>query len=242
MHLSERSRVFETTHREATALPYHRHGIAFATIVLDGSYTEVRDGAPTSCPSGTIVLHHRCEVHADYFTSAGRCLNVELESAALDGILTSVDLDGDLRRAVSGVVQAFYADAPIPTLDGAVARLQTSLTRRVRRPEKHPPEWLQATIDRFEWTGGAPLREAARFAGVHHVHFSREFHRHIGMTPNEFRRRARLRRASDLLLTTSDRLVNVAQSCGFNDQSHLTRTFGSSLGLTPAAYRRAFAR
>jgi AraC-like DNA-binding protein len=242
MHLLERPRVFETTHREATGLPYHHHGIAFATIVLDGSYTEVRDGTPTSCPSGTIVLHHPSEVHADYFTSTGRCLNVELESTARDGILASVDLDGDLRRAVGGVVQAFYAGAPVPTLDGAVARLQTSLTQRMTRPKQHLPEWLQATIDRFEWTGDAPLGEAARFAGVHHVHFSREFHRHIGMTPNAFRRRARLRRASDLLLSTSDRLVNVAQSCGFNDQSHLTRTFGSSLGLTPAAYRRAFAR
>ena len=45
-----------------------------------------------------------------------------------------------------------------------------------------------------------------------------------------------------LLLTTSAHLVNVAHSCGFNDQSHLTRTFGASLGLSPGAYRRAFAR
>jgi transcriptional regulator GlxA family with amidase domain len=78
--------------------------------------------------------------------------------------------------------------------------------------------------------------------GVHQTHFSREFHRHVGLTPNGFRRRARVRRASELLLETALPLASVAQACGFNDQSHLTRTFGAALGLPPAAYRRVFAR
>jgi AraC family transcriptional regulator len=62
------------------------------------------------------------------------------------------------------------------------------------------------------------------------------------MTPTAFRRGARVRRATELLLSTNTRLALVAQECGFSDQSHLTREFGAAVGLSPATFRRTFAR
>jgi AraC-like DNA-binding protein len=234
-------RVFQTDHRAFTALRYHHHGVSFATIVLEGGYTEVRDGVPNNCAAGEIVLHRASEEHADYFTSAARCLNVELEPAAVHGAFESGLPTGAVRSAVDAVVRAFSTDAGGAALEAAVLRLQSALASRP--PARHSvPDWLRAAIDRFEWSGDPPLREAARIVGVHQTHFSREFHRHVGLTPNGFRRRARVRRASELLLETALPLASVAQACGFNDQSHLTRTFGAALGLPPAAYRRVFAR
>jgi AraC-like DNA-binding protein len=222
-------RVSESVHSEASALQYHRHGVAFATIVLEGSYTEVQNGTPNTHAAGSIVFHDANEEHADYFTSAGRCLNVELhESAALVPI-EGITLDATL-----------YLDPA--TLNAALERLNARLTAGTRAQVKARPDWLTAAIERFDWLADEPLRDAAKLVGIHQTHFSRAFHRHLGMTPNDYRLRARVRRASEMLLATSARITNIAQACGFNDQSHLTRAFGAALGLTPAAYRRTFAR
>ncbi|HTW82963.1 MAG TPA: helix-turn-helix transcriptional regulator [Candidatus Sulfotelmatobacter sp.] len=200
--MADRPRTFTTEHAARSTLRYHHHGIAFATIVLEGAYTEVRDGVPRVCPAGTVVLHDPHEEHADYFTRATRCLNVEFDEVAL-------------RRA-----------------------------RALREPHGAAalPGWLRHTLDAFEWAGPAPLRDAARMAGLHQTHFCREFRRVLGTTPGAFRRRARLDRASALLVASDASLAGIAQACGFSDQSHLTRTFAGTLGLAPAAYRRAFAR
>jgi AraC-like DNA-binding protein len=202
--MAEHPRVFVTEHAVATAMRYHHHGFAFATLVLEGGYTEVRDGVPRVCPAGTLVLHDADEEHADYFTAPTRCRNVLLDDRAAQRVQAA--------RAL-----------------GEVGAGRT-------------PPWLEATLASFDWSGPAPLREAARLAGLHPVHFSRAFHRHLGTTPNAYRRRARLQRASTLLLEGTASLATIAQSCGFSDQSHLTRTFSEALGLAPAAYRRTFAR
>jgi transcriptional regulator GlxA family with amidase domain len=222
-------RVSESVHCEASALPYHRHGTAFATIVLEGSYTEVQDNNPHTHAAGSIVFHDTNEEHADYFTSAGRCLNVELHEHASFVPLERIALDATLRLDRT-------------TLNAALARLNERLTMSGVAEAPIRPDWLDAALERFDWLDEQPLRNAATLVGVHQTHFSRVFHHHLGMTPNDYRLRVRVQRASELLLGTTVRIANVAQACGFNDQSHLTRAFGAALGLTPASYRRTFAR
>jgi transcriptional regulator GlxA family with amidase domain len=62
------------------------------------------------------------------------------------------------------------------------------------------------------------------------------------MTANAYRTRARIRLASKMLLTTMAPIARIALNAGFSDQSHLTRAFSRSLGLSPAGFRRTFAR
>jgi len=238
---ADRPAVFESVHRKASTLRYHRHGTPFATIVLEGSYTEVGDGRPGVHRAGSIVLHRAAEEHADYFTSAARCLNVELDDAIEHAASQTGAFAAPLRRAVDDVVRAFNAGAPSAAMERAARKLHAALARGAIEPPALPA-WLAATIERFGWASDQPIGAAAKLAGVHPTHFSREFHRRVGMTPNAFRQRARVRRASDLLLATSAGLSAVAQECGFNDQSHFTRAFGAALGLSPAAYRRTFSR
>jgi AraC-like DNA-binding protein len=222
-------------------LDYHGHESGFATIVLEGAYTEVCEAVPSVCPPGTIVLHDAGEEHADYFIHGGRCLNIELDLVSRD-VLAGARIGSHVRCAVDDVVRAFYTKQNPATLDASIATLQRLLSARFTQPSVVEPAWLETVIAGFEWAGAAPLREAAALAGIHSTHFSREFHRRTGETPNDFRLRARVRRASELLLSTNRRIADVALACGFNDQSHLTRAFGAALALTPADYRRTFAR
>lgn len=241
MRSSSAVTIFESVHASGELLRYHGHGSAFATIVLEGAYTEVCNDIPSACPSGTIVVHDYAEEHADYFTAAGRCLNVELERPARH-VLPAAAISSDLRAAVDGLVRAFYRRSSECSLARSAARVQRLLNGRPAPVPRTEPWWLEYVVARFDWAGAAPLRDAAALADVHPVHFSREFHRKTGETPSAFRRRARVRRASELLLATNERIAGIALACGFNDQSHLTRTFQGVLGLAPAQFQRVFAR
>lgn len=234
--------VFETEHRGCSALRHHRHASAFVTIVLEGAYVEVRDAVPQVCRRGTIVVHEAREEHADRFAYDTRCLNVEL-SSEIGGALPRGSFAVDtlaLGSAVESVVRSFYARSR--KLPEAVRRLRAALTQRPTEAYCDSPVWLRRVIEQFPWAQAVPLRKAAEAAGVHETHFSRAFHRHVGMTAKDYRARARLQLASELLLKTPGPIAGIALNAGFSDQSHLTRAFSQILGLSPAQYRRTFAR
>jgi len=50
--------------------------------------------------------------------------------------------------------------------------------------------------------------------------------------------RERVHRAGEMLERTNKSISAIAVSCGFSDQSHLTRVFRASIGSSPAAWRR----
>ena len=231
--------VFETLHSAQSTLRYHQHDRPFLTIVMRGSYTEVCDTAPHSCHSGTLVVHGAREEHADYFDDAAVCLNVELPEA--DGSLIFSDPvilnDAVLQAAARNVARSFYQNGD--DLTGAVEALHR-VVLAPRAAEPALPGWLETAMKHFSWTESVPMREAAGIAGIHHAHFSRAFRRHLGMTPNEYRRRARIRLASELLLGSAASLSRIALHCGFTDQSHFTRTFSETVGISPSNYRRIF--
>lgn len=69
--------------------------------------------------------------------------------------------------------------------------------------------------------------------------FARQFRKSFGSPPYAWVMERRLQRARRLLAETAMPIKQVAASCGFADQAHLTRLFTRKLGLTPAACRRA---
>lgn len=82
------------------------------------------------------------------------------------------------------------------------------------------------------------LDELAREAGLSPFHLVRVFTASVGLPPHAFQQQRRLETARRLLRASSSRLVDVAQECGFADQSHLTRAFKRVYGVTPGAYRK----
>jgi AraC-like DNA-binding protein len=85
------------------------------------------------------------------------------------------------------------------------------------------------------------LDDIAAVSGLPPFRLFRAFSRAMGMTPHEYQRQARVRRAIALIRTTpgGGALSDIAAATGFADQAHLTRTFRRMLGVTPGAYRTA---
>ena len=104
-----------------------------------------------------------------------------------------------------------------------------------------PPAWLRLAHELLcdRYADGLTIGAIADAVGVHPIHLARTFRRHYRCTPGDLQRFRRLERAAALL--SQGRLVpsEVAQRCGFADQSQLTKGFTRLFGLPPGAYQRA---
>jgi AraC-like DNA-binding protein len=98
--------------------------------------------------------------------------------------------------------------------------------------ERRATEFLAANF-----AASVATKDVADICKLSSSHFTRAFKATTTYTPHEWLLRYRVRRAQQLLLGPSP-IVDIAAQCGFADQSHLTRVFKKSIGLTPAQYRR----
>jgi transcriptional regulator GlxA family with amidase domain len=73
-------------------------------------------------------------------------------------------------------------------------------------------------------------------------HFARLFHAEVGVTPAVWVEEARVTAARELLERGYDAPKQVALKCGFANADTLRRAFVKHVGVTPAEYRKGYAR
>ncbi len=81
------------------------------------------------------------------------------------------------------------------------------------------------------------LSDIAAVCGLSKQHFGRLFRATTGMSPFQWLKIQRVERASALLKTTDATLSDIAEQCGFANQSHFTRVFGQVTGTSPGLWR-----
>jgi AraC family transcriptional regulator len=82
------------------------------------------------------------------------------------------------------------------------------------------------------------LAELASATGLSPSHFARRFKVTTGMPPHQFLMQMRVERAKRMLRSGTS-IIEIALTCGFTHQEHMTRIFRRAVGVTPAAYRRS---
>ena len=80
----------------------------------------------------------------------------------------------------------------------------------------------------------------ARAAGLSRAHFSREFHRAFGESPNSYMLTQRLERAAALLRNTDRTVSDVCFSVGLRSVGSFTSSFKRTYRRTPTEYRASF--
>ena len=103
--------------------------------------------------------------------------------------------------------------------------------------ERRARELLRANIKH-----GVALKEVARECGLSVGYFSHAFRRTLGVAPHKWLIEQRVALSKDKLRDDGLSLSDVAAECGFSDQSHLTRVFRQTVGVSPGAWRRALQR
>jgi AraC-like DNA-binding protein len=107
--------------------------------------------------------------------------------------------------------------------------------------QSQPKDAVERVITHLQerYVSGTPLSELAAVANLSPYHFIRVFTRETGLTPLTYQNNLRLARAKRSLRVQA-RGAQAAIDSGYYDQSHLTRAFQRTHGLTPGVFRRAF--
>jgi len=87
-------------------------------------------------------------------------------------------------------------------------------------------------------SGDVPLSELARECGLSLTSFSRAFRKSVGVPPHRWVIGRRIELAKTLLRDDPMSLAEIALACGFSDQSHFTRFFTATVGVSPGLWRR----
>ncbi len=154
--------------------------------------------------------------------SLGRCLLPAFENPERANRLF---VDHIATALLAHMVHAYGGSATAPPLvRGGLAPWQ------VRRAK----EMLMAHLD-----AEITLEELADACELSRSHFARAFRTTTGRPPHRWLVEQRIERAKDMLLETDLPLAEIADICGFSDQSHFTRVFGGALGLAPGEWRRS---
>jgi len=86
--------------------------------------------------------------------------------------------------------------------------------------------------------GDPTIAQVAHECGLSSSYFSRAFKQVTGIPPYRWLTKMRVERAKELLQEPGLELADIAQACGFVDQSHFTRVFSKSEGYSPGRWRR----
>lgn len=81
------------------------------------------------------------------------------------------------------------------------------------------------------------IEELARKTNLSVSSFKREFRKHYDDSPANYIKTQRLDKAAALLLTSDNRITDIAFDCGFNDLANFTKSFHEKYGIAPSKYR-----
>lgn len=82
-----------------------------------------------------------------------------------------------------------------------------------------------------------PLPALAAACGVSECHFIRLFHQQTGYSPQQYRKKALLEKAKDLLVNTALPINEISFALRIEDPLYFSRMFKTAVGTSPARYR-----
>jgi AraC-like DNA-binding protein len=122
----------------------------------------------------------------------------------------------------------------------AIRALERALLQRLARVG--PPDPLVAHgVATLCGNGSPSVFTLARDVGLSRQHLTRLFKRHVGLSPKQLARVARLQRAIVRLQHGNGAadLAHAAAALGYFDQSHMIREFGDLAGVSPGLVARS---
>ena len=79
--------------------------------------------------------------------------------------------------------------------------------------------------------------DAANYLKISHSHLSREFYKHFGEKPVEYLTKLRLKKAIDLLTSTSLTIKEISTQSGFSSSNYFNKVFKKFINMTPNQFR-----
>ena len=243
--------IRESLYPSGLVLSKHSCEHAFITFVIEGAFRERYATRTILCRTGMIRFLPAGEVHENEIQPRSRCLHISAEPSAFEQLRQNPDIPrkpAEMNGLNSTwLANRLYAEfsrrdtASTMAIEGLVLEILAELARaEADDASPNAPHWLKHATEIVEsrFLERLTLTEIASQVGVHYVHLSRQFHKYNRCTIGEMIRRRRVQYASHLLAHSRTPLAEIALTCGFSDQSHLSFLFKRYMGVSPSKFRR----
>jgi len=209
---------------------------AEAGDVITVNPNEVHDGMPVGDARAWRILYFDPDMFLSLAAEAAKGSSMRFE------IPHPVLRDGAIARRFQALFAAVTGEADAMRSEELLLGLTADILREGSGEEADQP--LPSSVARArdlindDPSGDISLARMARESGLSRFQLVRAFSRATGLTPHAYLVQARVHLARRLIGGKMP-LAEVAAASGFADQSHMTRCFVRSLGLTPGALARA---
>lgn len=226
----------------------HYHENSHLSFVLRGGGFEKRKTTEFERSPGEIMFFHAGEPHQCISkTFPARNVNLEIEPSFLnDNGLTEAAVNQAVRHnpyskfIMLKVYKELLAADAFSGSSVKMLLLQLVCTNPKTESVKGQPCWVKLVKELLndKWDEQLSLNDLSQATGVHPVTISKFFPRYFACTFGEYLRRLKIEKSLQLIKTSAASLTEIAQECGFSDQSHFTRTFKQLTGFLPSQYAR----
>jgi AraC family transcriptional regulator len=238
-------------------VPPHSHEEPHITITLSGGCRETYMGKTQDLVSLTTTYFHPGESHkldiiSDLRGESFRTFDIQFApdwlKRTLKNQISPRAVLSDGASPIQWLVLRLYKEFKETdefsalAIEGLVLEILAGLGRESKRVghRRRPPLWLSKVCQMIqdELTRRVTLSELAASAGVHPSHLVEVFRAHHHCTPGEFIRGLRVAASIQAMSDPSVSLADIASRAGFSDQSHFSRVFKRTTGMTPGEFRR----
>lgn len=244
--------VFAVSASSTGAFARHTHDQFGIGVIDRGAQTSHSGRGAVSVQAGDIITVNPAEVHdglpVDAAGRSWRMLYFDPTLVAKYSQRPGSEFcwptlrDPRLTATFQSLFAAMISPKPELYALSAEASLLTLFAALCDRPAKRNfAANITAAKQRLQDDPAAPISIAdlASLSGLGPFHFLRSFSAATGLTPHAYQIQCRLHLARQLISQKTP-LAEAAVTAGFADQSHLTRLFRRSFGLTPGSYARVF--
>ena len=242
--------ITELVYSPDNFIPLHRHEKAFLCYVLKGELWIGIGETGRKYEQNALIYHppghqHENQVGNQEFSA----LILELGNHFLDRARDTFKLPERMASFSDPQLSSLMARIGLElrkqdamsalAIEGLILETLAQMGRLRERTVASHPDWISGVL-RIIHSGyreRITLDEIATEVAVHPTQISTTFRRTIGKTVGEFIRSLRVEYACQQLTGSEESLAEIAAASGFSDQSHMTRVFRQSLGVTPGEFR-----
>ncbi|MDP3960260.1 MAG: AraC family transcriptional regulator [Pseudorhodobacter sp.] len=254
--------VSAVTADSAHAFGRHTHDQFGIGVILRGAQTSLSGRGVVEAEAGDIITVNPGEVHDGaplgdggrawrmlYFdpTTLAACINALTDGRTDSAELALPVLRDPAQAACFGSIFRATTDpcgghSELEARENLLLLLARLVRRRADDAARSAPAAISRARARIDDDPSNPLSldELATIGGISPFQLVRGFARVTGLTPHAYLIQRRLHLARQMIAQGAA-LADAAQASGFADQSHMTRLFVRTYGMSPGVYAAAMA-
>jgi AraC family transcriptional regulator len=230
--------------------PWHYHENAHFAFTTNGNLIETHRKEKIQLSKGFLMFNNSQDPHFNsHYSENVSALHIDIDEKWFEKhLIPRNTFEGVLKLHDPSLKYIFlkinreiknFDHVSALAIEGLVLQAMAEMMRTDQGKKTKNPLWVEQVKEMLQerFAEKLSLAEISAVLGIHPVYLSQQFPVYFNDTFGDYIRKIRIRQALDLINDQSASIVQIANSCGFSDQSHFTRCFKRIVGTTPAAYR-----